>query len=176
MRGDSSDNAIAGLRQLTLLAPHPPRGATGQWWDLAGRRQRRSTPDALRRRPAAEREQRCPETSQVIQRTTPDRPAHQRPNGAPPSGPAKLEPDEPAQRSRPVGIQQVANTRQLLVNEDQSAHIPASRIKVLGCEIQDPHLLQPNQIARIVLLSWSLRLPPLLLVLVAVYRHDPEDG
>lgn len=114
----------------------------------------------------------APETSQVIQRTTPDRPAHQRANGAPPSGPAKLEPDEPAQRSRPVG-RSAGGKRPATARptRTESAHIPASRIKVLGCEIQDPHLLQPNQIARIVLLYWSLRLPPLLLVLVAVYQH-----
>jgi hypothetical protein len=90
----------------------------------------------------------APETSQVNLRPAPDHVSGEGASGTPASAPAYPEQQRPTQLPGP------------------------SRIKVLGCEINDPHLLRPHQIARIVILFWALRAPPLLLVLVATYKYN----
>jgi hypothetical protein len=99
------------------------------------------------------------ELSQVTQGATSHGVVQQDANGTRSSSSTRPEQDGPAQLSR---------------RADRSAlcGAPASRIKVLGCNVDDPHSMQGHEIARIVVLFWALRMPPVLLVAAVVYSHN----
>lgn len=80
-------------------------------------------------------------------------------NGAQSGSSTRPKQDGPAQPPRPVGPVVLGGA-------------PACRIKVLGCWVDDPQTMQPRQIARIVVLFWALRMPPVLLVAAFMYSHN----
>jgi hypothetical protein len=88
----------------------------------------------------------APEISRARPKAALDGASHQLANSAQPSVPAQPDQEQPAQ--------------------------PASRIKVIGCEIKNPHLLRPHQIARVVVPYLALRIPAVLLVLVVTYKYN----
>jgi hypothetical protein len=88
----------------------------------------------------------APEVGLVRPEATPDGASHQLANDPPPNVPDQSNQEQPAQ--------------------------PASRIKVLGCKIENPHLLPPHKLARIVVPYLALRIPAVFLLLALTYKYN----
>jgi hypothetical protein len=99
------------------------------------------------------------EASQVTQGTTWHDVVHQDANSTRSTPSTRPEQDGPTDLPRAAGRSALTGA-------------PASRIKVLGCKVDDPHSMHRHELARIVVLFWALRMPPVLLAAVVMYSHN----
>jgi hypothetical protein len=112
------------------------------------------------------------DAGQVSERGTSQGAIHKNPNGAQPGGRAKPEqtqPSPPHQVNPPTHDDRPVPAR---LRAASSVGMPTSRIKVLGCKVENPHCMRRTEITRIVVLYWALRMPLVLLAAAVMYSHN----